>query len=113
MKSSLLALSLFSSYLLAGNTIVPSAELIESVIPAQIIERKHPIYPRSAAMNGNEGWVKYSFVIDKDGRVVDPVVEDSSGIREFEKAGLKAIRQWQYTPAKRDGETIEQCRNSV
>jgi TonB family protein len=113
MKSSILVLSLFSSYLLANDTIVSSAELIESVIPAKAVKRQAPTYPLSAARNGNEGWVKYSFVIDKNGRVIDPVVEDSSGIRAFEKAGLKALRKWQYTPAKRDGETIEQCLNNV
>lgn len=113
MKSSVLVLSLFSSCLFANNAIVPSAELVESVIPAKIIERRNPIYPVSAARNGNEGWVQLSFVVDENGRVVDPVVEDSSGIVGFEKASLRAMKGWRYEPAKRNGKTIEQCRNTV
>jgi len=90
-----------------------SVELLETVIPAKPIERVPAKFSRRAARNGNEGWVKLSFVVDANGAVVDPVIEDSSGIRDFEKASLRAIRQWQYSPAIRNGKKIEQCRNSV
>ena len=113
MKFSLLALSLFTCGLTAGPDPLSNVEWIESVIPAEPIERVAPKFPFKAARNGNEGWVQLSFVVDKNGSVVDPVIEDSSGIRGFEKANLKAIKQWQYSPAIRNGEKIEQCRNSV
>jgi TonB family protein len=113
MKSSLVGLTLFSTVLFAESEPVSSVELVESVIPAKPVERIPPKYPINAARKGNEGWVKLSFVVDEKGNVVDPIVEDSSGIRGFEKASLVAIKQWQYSPAVRDGKNIEQCRNSV
>jgi TonB family protein len=113
MKLSLLVLSLFSNVLIADTALSSSVELVETVIPAKAIERVPPKYPTLAARSGNEGWVQISFVVDENGAVVDPIVEDSSGIRGFEKASLRAIKQWQYSPAIRDGEKIEQCRNSV
>ena len=113
MKSSLLALSLFSSFIIATPESTSSVELVETVTPAKAIEQSPPKFPTIAARNGNEGWVRYSFVVDENGAVVDPVIDDSSGIRSFEKAGLRAIKQWQYSPAIRNGENIEQCRNSV
>lgn len=113
MKFSLIALSLFSSFLSAEPESLSSVELVETIIPAKPIERVPPKYPAIAARNGNEGWVQISFVVDESGAVVDPVIEDSSGIRGFEKAGLRAIKEWQYSPAIRNGENIEQCRNSV
>ena len=113
MKFSLLALSLFSGLLIAETQISSSVELVETVIPAKAIKRVPPKYPKNAARNGNEGWVQISFVVDENGAVLDPVIEDSSGIRGFEKESLRAIKQWQYSPAIRDGEKIEQCRNSV
>jgi TonB family protein len=113
MKSSLLVLSLFSSFLIAETEPSSSVELLEAIIPAKPIERVPPKYPVNAARNGNEGWVQISFVVDENGAVVDPIIEDSSGIRGFEKEGLRAIKQWQYSPAIRNGEKIEQCRNSV
>jgi len=90
-----------------------SVELIDFVIAAQPIKRKEPKFPVQAARNGNEGWVKMSFVVDKEGKVVDPVIEDSSGIKSFEKESLRAVKRWRYSPAMRDGEAIEQCQNSV
>jgi TonB family protein len=113
MKYSLLALSLFCRVLIAQPELSPGVELLDTVIPAKPIKRVPPEFPSIAARNGNEGWVNFSFVVDKNGAVVDPVVEDSSGIHRFEKAGLRAIKQWQYSPAIRNGENIEQCRNTV
>lgn len=113
MKLSLLTLSLFSSVLVAEPELLPHVELVETIIPAKAIERVPPKFPIKAARSGNEGWVQLSFVVDENGAVVDPVIEDSSGIYDFEKASLRAIKQWQYSPAVRDGKAIEQCRNSV
>jgi TonB family protein len=113
MKFSMIALSFFSTVLIAEPDPSSNVEWIESIIPAEPIERVSPRFPTQAARNGNEGWVKLSFVVDENGAVVDPVIEDSSGIRGFEKASLRAIKQWQYSPAIRNGEKIEQCRNSV
>jgi TonB family protein len=113
MKFSLLTLSLISSVLIAQPEPVSVVELVETVIPAKPIKRVSPRFPTNAARNGNEGWVKLSFVVSENGTVIDPVIEDSSGIRGFEKASLRAIKQWQYSPAIRNGENIEQCRNSV
>ncbi len=89
------------------------AELVEKVKNAEPIERVAPRYPEKALSKGQEGWVQVSFVVDKEGNVVDPIVEDSSGVRAFEKAALKAMKQWRYEPATRNDETIEQCHTRV
>ena len=89
------------------------AEHIETIVSAKPIERVNPEYPRSAAMKGQEGWSRISFVIDKEGNVVDPVVMDSSGLRVFDKAALETAKKWKYSPAMQDGQAIEQCQVSV
>jgi TonB family protein len=113
MKYSLSALFFFSTVVIAELDLSSNVELVESIIPANPIERVSPRFPTNAARNGNEGWVKLSFVVDENGAVLDPVIEDSSGIRGFERASLRAVKQWQYSPATRNGKNIEQCRNSV
>lgn len=90
-----------------------STQLISSSDFAIPISRVAPKYPIAMARAGGEGWVQMSFVIAKDGSVVDPVISDSSGSRGFEKAALKAIKKWQYSPAMVDGKAIEQCQNKV
>lgn len=66
-----------------------------------------PDYPVSALRNGREGWVMLSFVVAEDGAVVEPMIEDSSGVEEFELAALDAVRGWRYAPATRNGEAVE------
>jgi TonB family protein len=89
------------------------SKLISSSIAPTPVKRISPKYPIAMARAGSEGWVQVSFVVAKDGSVIDPVVEDSSGTKGFEKAAIRAIKQWQYTPAIVDGEAIEQCQNKV
>lgn len=89
------------------------AEVFDTVIAAEPIERTPPKYPINAAMLKQEGWVQVSFVIGDDGKVLDPIITDSSGIKSLEKAALRSISGWQYSPAMRDGEAIEQCQTQV
>jgi len=72
-----------------------------------------PVYPATMEARGQEGWVTLSFVVDADGRVIDPIVEDSSGQPEFERAALKAAARQRYTPATVDGTPVEQCATQV
>lgn len=68
-----------------------------------------PGYPAMARSRAQEGWVQLSFVIGADGRVVDPVVQDSSGLPAFERAAIKAAASMRYSPATVDGKPVEQC----
>lgn len=114
MKYILYLLLLISPLVLANSTPKPTqAEVIDTVINAKPVKRVPPKYPISAARNGQEGWVKLSFVIDQEGNVIDPIVEDSSGVKSLEKAARIAIKNWKYDPAKRNGAAIEQCQMTV
>ena len=50
-----------------------------------------------------------SFVISPTGDVTEPMIEDSSGVESFERAALRAVEGWKYTPAMEDGEPVEQA----
>ncbi|MCU0224718.1 MAG: energy transducer TonB [Acidobacteria bacterium] len=45
------------------------------------------------------------FIVDKDGRVVNPKVEKSDH-PAFERPALDAVRQWKFEPAVRGGEKV-------
>ncbi|MFC4701370.1 energy transducer TonB [Glaciecola siphonariae] len=81
--------------------------------PAEIKERKNPRYPESAIRGKREGWVKLSYVIDTQGNVQDPVVEDYAGDRSFKRAAMSAIKGWTFEPAIKNGEPTEQCHQEV
>ncbi|WP_155694910.1 energy transducer TonB [Psychrosphaera haliotis] len=88
---------------------IKTARLVESIVDAKPVDKKAPRYPSSAAKRGREGWVQMSFIIDTDGSVLEPTVIDSAGDVAFERAALRAIKKWKYTPAEKDGEVIQQC----
>jgi TonB family protein len=95
------------------NTPQDAVELITAFNPAKPVERVNPTFPSSAARVNAEGWVQMSYVIDKDGNVQDPMIEDSGGHSSFKRSALKAISQWKFEPAMKDGKATEQCHQSI
>ncbi len=89
------------------------SNLDSEVKEAAPIKKIAPKYPKEAARNKQEGWVRLSYIVKEDGSVDLPIIEDSSGIKSFEKAAKKAVKAWRFDPATRNGQTIEQCKNSV
>ncbi len=65
-----------------------------------------PRYPRKAARSGKEGWVKIEFTITEKGKVANPRVISSKPRRIFDRAALKAIRQWRFRPKSIDGSAV-------
>lgn len=80
---------------------------------AKPVRRHAPDYPRYELHRGRAGWVKLSFVVTEEGRVVDPIVEDSSGSSRFEEAALKVVRKWRYEPATIEGQPVQQCQTET
>ena len=71
------------------------------------IVRINPIYPREAAINGTEGWVKLEFTITETGTVKSPRVIDSQPPRIFNREAIRAILKWKFKPRVVDGVAVE------
>ncbi|MBM4383772.1 MAG: energy transducer TonB [Deltaproteobacteria bacterium] len=82
-------------------------------VSAKPVERRNPSYPATAISRWKEGWVVVSYCIDATGAVRDPVIDRSSGAKEFERAALNSIPKWKYEPATLDGAPVEQCATQV
>lgn len=70
------------------------------------IFRANPTYPPQAKIRGLEGWVTVEFTISAAGTVRSPRVLGSSH-RIFERAALRAIRKWRYSPKTVEGRAVE------
>ncbi|MBF7071827.1 energy transducer TonB [Glaciecola sp. MH2013] len=72
------------------------------------LERTPPSYPEDASEEGIEGWVRFSYNINENGKVErgDVRLIGSSGVRSFEAEALIALRSWDYNPATLDGEPV-------
>ena len=111
-RSSVTLPALFTA-LLASAPAVAELPRFGTFVSAKAKERELPTYPYQARMSLREGWVITSFCIDANGNVRDPVIERSSGAKEFELRTLKVIPTWKYEPATLNGEPVEQCATRV
>jgi len=86
--------------LLAGTTMA-SGDGIDG--GAVAIERPPPKYPAAAVKQGVDGCVVMSFMIDAQGRPEQVEVVDAKPKGVFEKAALKAFKQWRFQAPPRPG----------
>ena len=80
----------------AGKDVVQNAILVNRVAPE---------YKASWKKEGLQGTVHLSMTIAKDGSVRDLRVVDGDSL--LAKSALKAVRQWRYKPALKNGEPVE------
>ena len=84
----------------------PVATLFDGdIIPLQRIQ---PQYPRQAARDGIEGYVKIEFTVNADGTVRGTKVLDSKPRGVFDAAATSAALKWKFKPKVVDGKPVEQ-----
>jgi len=62
------------------------------------IKRVEPEYPPEAARAGTSGFVEVEFTVDAGGKVASVSVVNARPSRTFEKAAVRAVKQWQFAP---------------
>jgi len=87
------------------------SSLDDMLTAAQLDQRPRPIfqaspqYPVELRRQKIEGTVNVVFYVDKDGKVTNPQVENSTH-PAFERPALEAVRQWRFDPGTRKGEKV-------
>ena len=72
----------------------------------RVLKKVDPEYPRLAKMTGVEGIVVLLILIDESGNVEEIEVVKSLGNTGCDEAAVKAIKQWRFAPAVRQGRPI-------
>jgi protein TonB len=80
------------------------------IIPIVVIR---PMYPRDAALKGQEGWVKVEFTITAIGTVKNPRVIDAQPPRVFNREAIRAILKWKFKPRVVDGVAVDRTATQV
>ncbi len=65
-----------------------------------------PEYPSDLKKKKIEGTVYILFIIDKTGRVQNPIVQKSAH-SALEAPALKAVRKWRFEPGRRKGQAVQ------
>jgi len=63
----------------------------------------NPLYPRQAAMEGVEGYVKFKFDIDASGAPQNIEIIEAQPTNTFEAEATKAFTQWRFKPEGKKG----------
>jgi protein TonB len=66
-----------------------------------------PGYPLEAARKLEAGTVKLQLLVDTTGRVANALVVKSSGSAVLDRAARDQALTWTFTPARRDGKTVQ------
>jgi protein TonB len=76
---------------------------------AQPAYRKNPepIYPPSAKRRGQEGTVLLTVKVTAAGRVAEVKVKSSSGVEALDEAAARAVRRWEFEPARVHSTNVE------
>jgi periplasmic protein TonB len=69
--------------------------------------RIDPDYPPQAKDRGIEGWCHVRFTVTKEGRVKDVVVVAAKPQNIWDRAAIRAVSNWRYQPALKDGKPVE------
>lgn len=73
----------------------------DNVNPPELLEFQSPVYPKNLRERDIEGKVIVKLLIDKEGKVQEIQIFESSGYKMFDQIAIKAVRQWRFKPARK------------
>lgn len=77
----------------------------DDYVAPHLVRHVAPAYPSGAAATGKTGGVMVGVIIDRAGNVEAAKVISSTD-PVFESAAVAAVRQWRFTPGRKDGQLI-------
>ncbi len=88
----------------AAKELPPTDDITVDTQPG-LVKKGVPVYPEEAMKKGLEGTVYVKIWVDTEGKARDALIAKSDG-EIFDKASLDAARQFQFTPATKDGKPV-------
>jgi protein TonB len=85
----------------------PPAPAAPAVTNAEVVRQVPPQYPPDAYRRRQEGWVELEFTIGADGKVRDVRVARAQPTRVFDREAIRAMQQWTFKPAQRNGQSVD------
>jgi len=73
----------------------------------RLVKHLSPLYPFEAKRKNIQGKVVIKAIVNKDGRVVEPIVLESQPKGIFEAAALRAVKRWRFRPATKSGNSVD------
>lgn len=79
----------------------------DNVNPPELLEFQRPVYPKNLRERDIEGKVILKMLIDKEGKVQEIQIFESSGYKAFDQIAIKSVQQWRFRPARKENQQTE------
>ena len=80
---------------------------LDGIVPPKLLSRIEPEFPREAKKkNRLLTPIFAAMVVDKKGNTLDPEIVRSDN-SDLDAYVIKALKQWKYEPASKDGKAVE------
>jgi len=79
----------------------------DNVNPPELLEFQRPVYPKNLRERDIEGKVILKILIDKEGKVQEIQIFESSGYKTFDQIAIESVRQWRFKPARKGNQQRE------
>ena len=87
----------------ASKASLDTGNALSDLRPVPTAGNPKPVYPRMAIRRGIEGEVELSVSVSALGQVSRISINKPSGFAMLDQAAIDSVRNWQFTPAIRDG----------
>ncbi len=87
----------------ASKAALDTGNALSDLRPVPAAGNPKPVYPRMAIRRGIEGEVELSVSVSPLGKVSQISINKPSGSFMLDQAAIDSVKQWQFTPAVRDG----------
>lgn len=84
----------------------PPAKASAAIAAQLLADNPRPDYPADAQLLGHEGVVEVRCTIDAQGIVQRVELHKPTRYPSLNREALRAVRQWRFLPARRDGQPI-------
>jgi len=105
-KRASILLILISTIFIGGCDTWQIYDYLEVDVKPEPVYAPKPAYSDRARTAEMEGQVIIEVLVGRDGNVKRAKVQQSSGYDELDKAARDAAKQWEFTPAEKDGEPV-------
>lgn len=89
----------------AATFTLPYLESGQVSTKAKPVKRVQPMYPKDLRRNGVQGYAVVEFIVNTEGVPQQVQCVDASALA-FAEATVKAVSQWRYKPATKDGQAV-------
>ncbi|MEO2021169.1 MAG: energy transducer TonB [Pirellulaceae bacterium] len=73
-------------------------------VPPQVRSRPDPVHPRELLRRRIEASVRLKVRVSISGKVTNIQIAQSSGYEAMDKSAVEAVRRWEFTPGRRNGQ---------